>query len=126
MAKNIYMIARPATNAPAFLNQVSVPLFKNWNTSELMSFSLGSTNPATIGSTSGVAGAGKLSFSPCTLTKRADMNSAVFLRYCGTGAHFDRVTLYVTETGGASEFVTQIYALGLVFITSIVNDITSG
>ena len=126
MAKNIFMIARPATGAPAVFNQTTDPFFKGWNAFELMSFNLGSTNPTTIGGTG--VGAGKISFSPFTFTKQADMNSAVFLRYCATGAHFDRITIYVTapSSAGGQETTTQIYTLGLVFVTSIVNEITSG
>lgn len=127
MAANIYMIARPASGGTALINQTLDPLFKSWNTTELMSFSLSSQNPTTIGSATGGAGTGKITFSPLTITKQTDSNSPTFLKYCATGAHFDRVTLYVTKPSAAGiETVAEIYVLGLVYVSGISNDVTSG
>src|SRR5690349_3714579 len=112
MAANLYMIARPSINSPALANQSQNPLFKGWSTTELMSFALGTTNPATISSSSS---AGRISLSPLTISKPIDSNSPIFLRYCAAGLHFDRITLYVTRPGvNGAETVVDIYALGLV------------
>jgi type VI protein secretion system component Hcp len=125
MAANIYMIARPATGAPALTNQSFSPLFKSWSTTDLMSLSVGNMSPVTIGSTSS---SGRITFSPVRFTKKTDSNSPILLRYCAQGLHFDRVTFYVTKPSPATgaEIVTDIYVLGLVYVSAISNDVTSG
>lgn len=69
-------------------------------TIELSDFSLGGETPATIGSATGGAGAGKIRFNEFTITKKSDAASPLFFRNCVAGAHYKQVTLQMRKAGG--------------------------
>lgn len=69
-------------------------------TIELQDFNLGGETPATIGSATGGAGAGKIKFNEFTIKKTTDAASPAFFRNCTAGAHYKKVTLAMRKAGG--------------------------
>ena len=86
------------------------------NPTPILNFNVGASNPTTIGSASGGAGAGKVSFSALNVTKMLDGLSVALPRAAAPGQHFPHVTIEVFEAGRTSPFA--IYTFGLVFVTS--------
>lgn len=86
----------------------------------IINFSVGGTNPTSIGSASGGAGAGKISFSPLKVTKMLDSVSVLLLTHMASGQHFKEVKI---EVFGAGNVLLATYKFGTVFVTS---DIVGG
>jgi len=66
---------------------------------EIYSFSLGASNPTTIGAGGG-GGAGKVSISSFNLMKKSYITSPVLFQKCCMGEHFDKVTVSLNKAGG--------------------------
>ena len=81
----------------------------------IINFSLGGTNNTTIGSATGGAGAGKISFSPFKVTKMIDSTSVLLLTHMASGQHFKEVKI---EVFGAGNALLATYTLGIAFVTS--------
>jgi len=79
-------------------------------------FSLGASNSTTIGSASGGAGAGKVSFSALNVSKMVDAMSVPLLKAAALGTHFTSVVIEVSNAGSATPFAT--YTFGTVFVSS--------
>jgi type VI secretion system secreted protein Hcp len=85
---------------------------------EVKSFSIGASNPSTIGSATSGAGGGKVNFAPLNVIKPVDKSSAVLLQMCAAGDHFPNATLTVRKAGkDALEYM--IYTFTEVFVDSI-------
>jgi len=69
-------------------------------TIELQDFNLGGETPATIGSATGGAGAGKATFKEFTVKKTTDAASPAFFKNCVAGAHYKKVILAMRKSGG--------------------------
>lgn len=67
---------------------------------EINSFSWGLSNPTTIGSSTGGAGAGKVSFSDINFMHKVDKASPILMQSLATGRHIPKATLYVRKSGG--------------------------
>ena len=83
--------------------------------SPIISFSLGGTNPTTIGSATGGAGAGKISFAPLNVTKMIDGLSPITLTRLANGDHFNEVKV---EVFGAGHVLLATYRFKTAFVTS--------
>lgn len=81
----------------------------------IINFTLGGTNATTIGSGSGGAGAGKLSFAPLTVTKMLDAASPLLLSHMATGHHFTEVKIEVFSANNAP---LATYKFKTAFVTS--------
>ena len=86
----------------------------------IINFTLGGTNPTTIGSATGGAGAGKIAFAPLTVTKMLDSASALVLTHMATGRHFSEVKIEVFSAGSVP---LATYKFKTAFVTS---DIVGG
>jgi type VI secretion system secreted protein Hcp len=87
---------------------------------EISSFSMGATNPATIGSATGGSGGGKVSLSPIHVQKQTDSASPQLFQMCCTGQHFKTANFCMRKaSGGASALVYYQYDLQEVYIESI-------
>src|SRR5262245_28005728 len=64
--------------------------YKGKGAFEIYSFSLGASNPVTIGSASEGTGGGKVSISSFALMKKTDAASAALFRACCDGSHFGK------------------------------------
>jgi type VI secretion system secreted protein Hcp len=91
--------------------------FEGWIALE--SFQLGAANPATIGSATGGAGAGKVSLSPISFIKKTDKASPILFQNCCSGKHSPTATLALNKAGGDSAVQYLKYELKEVFIESI-------
>jgi type VI secretion system secreted protein Hcp len=84
---------------------------------DILSFSWSETNPVTIGSAGGGAGAGKVSFQDLHLTKHIDKSSPNLMLACAIGRHFADATITCRKAGGSGlEFLKL--TLGEVFVSS--------
>lgn len=89
---------------------------------DLDSFSWGASNPTTIGSATGGAGAGKVNFKELVVTKHVDKASAKLFLHCCNGVHFPEATITVRKAGGdggGSGRDYLVYTFDTVFVTSI-------
>ena len=79
----------------------------------ILNFTLGGSNPTTIGSATGGAGAGKVAFSPLKVTKMLDSLSVVLLTHMSSGQHFDEVKI---EAFGPGNVLLATYRLKTAFV----------
>jgi type VI secretion system secreted protein Hcp len=87
---------------------------------EIKDFSFGIENPTTIGSATGGAGAGKVTFNEFTIKKVSDQSSPAFFRTCCAGAHYKSVTVSMRKASSdaaAKEFLA--FKFDTVFTTRI-------
>jgi type VI secretion system secreted protein Hcp len=92
--------------------------YKDKGAFELYSFSWGASNPTTIGSASGGAGAGKVSISSFNIMKRSDAASPILFLNCAKGKHFTAGHVVLRKAGGtAVEYLT--YDFDEVYVESI-------
>jgi type VI secretion system secreted protein Hcp len=85
---------------------------------EILSFSLGASNPSTIGAGGG-GGAGKVSLSSFNLMKRTDVTSPILFQKCCEGEHFAKATVTLNKAGGKSPIDFLKYEFEHVFVESI-------
>lgn len=92
--------------------------YKDKKAFEIYSFSWGASNPTTIGSASGGAGAGKVSISSFNVMKKTDASSAAMFTNCCKGQHFTNAHVVLRKAGGtAVEYLK--YDFEEVFVESI-------
>jgi type VI secretion system secreted protein Hcp len=76
-------------------------------TIEVASWSLGASNPTSVGS-SGM-GAGKVQVNDFTIMKSVDKASPILAKACASGAHFKKVTLSMRAAGHGPRQTTSYY-----------------
>ena len=69
---------------------------------EIRSFSLGVENITTIGSTTGGMGAGKIKLKEAYIEKSVDLLTPSLYKVSASGAHFDKMQLFIRKAGGAA------------------------
>lgn len=84
---------------------------------EVDSFSWGATNPTTIGSATGGAGAGKIKFNELTINKKVDRASPLFFKQMATGAHYKKAVLTVRKAGDKEPYMT--FTMEIAFISNM-------
>ena len=90
---------------------------------EVLSYSLGVTNPAHIG-TGGGGGAGRATFQDLSLVHKIDKASPQLLQACATGEHLKEATITFRKAGkGQQEFL--IVKMNDVIITGVVQSAPS-
>ncbi|HXD64262.1 MAG TPA: type VI secretion system tube protein Hcp [Solirubrobacteraceae bacterium] len=75
-------------------------------TFDVLGFSWGAKNSPSIGTQSGGAGAGKVSFSDFDVVKKVDANSPALLLDTAKGTPIDQVKLTITDSNGATATLT--------------------
>jgi len=92
--------------------------FEGWI--EVFSFSLGATNPTTVGTTSGGGGAGKVSLSDFSVMKKCDVASPSVFQNCCKGTHYDTATISLNKAGGGAAPVTFLkYDFQEVYVSAV-------
>jgi type VI secretion system secreted protein Hcp len=89
---------------------------------EIYSFSLGASNPTSIGSASGGASSGKVSFSDFNVMKKTDKGSPKLLQTCCSGGHFGKVTVALRKSGQDKAKAGEsflVYEFHKVFVSSV-------
>ena len=88
---------------------------------ELDDFHFDVENPATIGSATGGAGAGKVKFNTFTITKRTDASTPRLYQQCCAGGHFAQVILTMLKASGdkSSALTFLTFDFRTVFITRV-------
>lgn len=85
---------------------------------ELISFSFGATNPASIGVGSG-GGTGKVSMSSFNVMKKTDAASVGMLRACCLGQHFPTAKATFYKSGGDTPLLYLLFEFEEVYVDSI-------
>jgi type VI secretion system secreted protein Hcp len=93
--------------------------YKDKSAIEIFSWSWGASNPVTIGSSSAGSGAGKVSLSSLSVSKKVDTASPMLFLSCCQGGHFPKVNLEVRKSGTAGSDPYMILEMGEVFIESL-------
>lgn len=87
---------------------------------EIYSFSLGASNPVTIGSATSGAGGGKVSLSSVNIMKKSDTSSPALFQACAKGQHFDKAIIALRKAGGdAGQSIFLQYDLSFCYIESV-------
>ena len=88
---------------------------------EIYSFSLGGSNPVTIGSAGGGSAGGKVSLSSFNVMKKTDKGSPSLFATCCEGNHYPKATVILRKAAGASnkQSVFLQYDFEEVFVESI-------
>ncbi len=92
---------------------------KHAGETEIYSFSFGAHNPTTIGSASGGAGAGKVSFQSFSFMKKTDSASPLIFQACCQGTHIATGGLTLRKAGGDNPLEYLKWGFKTVFIESI-------
>jgi type VI secretion system secreted protein Hcp len=85
---------------------------------EILSFSLGASNPTTIGSGGG-GGSGKVSISSFNFMKRSDAASPVLFQACCDGTHYAKASVTLHKAGGKEAVDFIKYEFEEVFVESV-------
>ena len=108
------------TGEPKVQGETTDKTFAAKKALEIYSFSLGASNPSTIGSSGGGGGAGKVSLSSFNFMKKTDSSSPVLFTACATGAHFDKVEVFLRKAGGtAGQEPYLTYTFDEAFVDSV-------
>lgn len=86
---------------------------------EILSFSMGASNPVTIGSTSAGGGAGKASLSSFSFMKVCDAASPLMFQACCKGQHFPKVEVTLRKAGGTAPVDYLKYEFEKCYLDSI-------
>ncbi|MCL5735077.1 MAG: type VI secretion system tube protein Hcp [Actinobacteria bacterium] len=86
---------------------------------EIFSFSWGASNPVSIGSQGGGAGAGKVSISSFNIMKKSDKASSALFLNCCKGTHFDKGTVVLRKAGGDDPVEYIKYEFEELFVESL-------
>jgi type VI secretion system secreted protein Hcp len=108
-----------AVTPPAPTGQVAGQLtIEGGSSIPILSYSLGASNPTTIGSGGGGAGSGKVTFSSLNLMKTIDASSAKLILDCAQGKHLAQAS-FTAQWGTGSASAKIVYDLEDVFVESI-------
>jgi type VI secretion system secreted protein Hcp len=89
---------------------------------EISNFNFGVASPTTLGSATGGAGAGKITFNEFNIHKITDANSPAFFKNCAIGARYNTITIAIRKAGGADPGKVGAYLIfhyDTVFTTKI-------
>jgi len=92
--------------------------FKSKSAIDIFSYSLGASNPSSVGTGAG-SGAGKVSISSLSIQKAVDKSTTDLFLACCMGNHYDKATLTVRETGGAAPVDYVVIEFQQVFVDSV-------
>jgi type VI secretion system secreted protein Hcp len=92
--------------------------FKSKNAIDIFSYSLGASNPSSVGTGAG-SGAGKVSISSLSIQKAVDKATPDLFLHCCQGTHFDKAVLTVREAGGTSPVDYVVMEFDQVFVDSV-------
>ena len=85
---------------------------------EILSFSLGASNPLTVGVVRAGAGTGKVEMSPFHFTARTSKASPLLLAHCLKGEHFKEATLSLTRSVAGKRQNYLVYRLSEVLVSA--------
>jgi type VI secretion system secreted protein Hcp len=95
--------------APEVKGETQDVTYKANNAFEPMSFSLGASNPSSIGSAAGGSGSGKVSISDFSIMKVTDSASANLFLACCNGGHYDKAHVVLRRASGDAASTGTVY-----------------
>jgi type VI secretion system secreted protein Hcp len=99
----------PENGAPAVVGETADPTYSANSAFEPQSFSLGASNPSSVGSATGGSGTGKVSISDITIMKATDSASPNLFLACCNGGHYDQATIVLRKAGGQAGTTGTVY-----------------
>jgi type VI secretion system secreted protein Hcp len=102
MAFDTYMMIKDGSDVKgeATATGLTAPAAVGWI--EVFSFSLGASNPTTVGTTSTGLSSGKVSVSSFNIMKKTELSSAKLFSACCTGQHYETATVVLRKATGTS------------------------
>ena len=94
---DLFLDAMPGESTAAF---AAKPNGHSEIPSEIFSFSLGASNPASVGPSSGGLSAGRVSVSSFNLMKKTDNLSPLLFQACCNGQHIKKATIVLRKAAG--------------------------
>ena len=85
---------------------------------EIYSFSIGASNPTTIGPGTEGSGGGRVSISSFNFLKKTDATSPQLFLACCTGTHFDKASVTLRKAGGTQNNYL-VYEFEEVYVDSV-------
>lgn len=104
--------------APKIAGETTDAEFSKKGAFEIESFSVGASNPSTIGSGGGGAGGGKVSISSFNIMKKTDKSSPDLFLACCNGGHYDKAHVVLRKAGGGGQPYLK-YDFYMVFVDSV-------
>jgi type VI secretion system secreted protein Hcp len=98
MAFDCFMWLKGGT--PPVEGETTDKTYKDKKAFEVFSFSVGASNPVTIGSGTEGSGGGKVSISSFSIMKKSDKASPNLFTNCCKGSHFDEGHVVLRKAGG--------------------------
>jgi type VI secretion system secreted protein Hcp len=86
---------------------------------EIYSFSLGASNPTTVGSASGGLTGGKVSMSAFNLMKKTDSASPALFNCCASGVSIEKMFVVLRKAGGEKQLKFITFTFEEVMVESI-------
>jgi type VI secretion system secreted protein Hcp len=86
---------------------------------EILSFSFGANNPATIGSAGGGTGGGKVQVSAFNIMKKTDAATPVLFQACCRGDHYATAVVTLNKAGGKAPVDFVKYEFEKVYVADI-------
>ncbi len=103
MAVDAFIYFEPATGGVQPDGETTDSYFSTKKAFEIKEFSFDVENPATIGSATKGAGAGKIKFNEFNIKKTTDYASPIFFKNCVVGAHYKSVVIAIRKSGGSTK-----------------------
>jgi type VI secretion system secreted protein Hcp len=123
MSFDAYMwLETPQGGAPPVQGETTDAVHAAKKAFEIFSFSWGASNPVSIGSGTGGAGAGKVSISSFNVMKRTDNASPNLFAACSCGGHYGKANVVLRKAGGTKDKTGSVYityTFSKVFVESI-------
>src|SRR3954451_14697855 len=99
-ATDYFMRIDPGPGDTQITGESTDAQYKGWT--QIKSFSWGVENPATIGSQTGGAGAGKAKFNELEIEKDVDSTSPQIFQALAQGQHFNGIEIIARKAGGTA------------------------
>lgn len=119
MAVDAYFYAKGGTNGVKIEGETKDDLMSKEKAIEVVSYSIGASNPINVGSATGGLTAGKADFSGLSLMHQVDTASAALMTALAQGEHFNEAWLLVRRSGGKTPNKYVQFAFKKIFVSSV-------
>ncbi|MEL6205800.1 MAG: type VI secretion system tube protein Hcp [Pseudomonadota bacterium] len=126
MAVDAYLYLTGGTNGIKVEGETNDDAMSKKKAIEVLSYSIGMSNPINVGSATGGLTAGKADFSGLSIMHQVDTASAELCKALAQGEHFTDMTMLVRRSGGKNPNIYCQFDFKKVFVSSINWSASSG
>lgn len=119
MAVDAYFYLTGGTNGLKVEGETKDDALSKNKAIEVLSYSIGASNPINVGSATGGLTAGKADFSGLTIMHQVDTATTDLLKALAQGEHFAEATLLVRRSGGATPNRYMQFNFKKMFVSSM-------